>query len=133
MEDLRPVAVVLGVLVIAFRGPLIFAPEATTHFYRSLMATQMRTRILGLVVGLLGIALLVMGWEPQGAVAHVLVGIGWLMALGALFIVLAPSLYMRLADGVFDWAESGADPAILRGLGLVAVVLGALLIYWGLA
>jgi hypothetical protein len=132
MPDLGLVAVLLGVLIIALRGPLIFAPEATAQFYRRLLATRTRTRIAGLVIGVLGLAVLVTGWGPRGAVAHVLVAVGWLMALGAVFILLAPALYMRLATSVLDWAEEGADPVVARGVGLLAVLLGALLIYWGL-
>jgi drug/metabolite transporter (DMT)-like permease len=133
MSDSGLVAIALGVLVIALRGPLIFAPEATTHFYRMLLATHTRVRSVGVVIGALGVALIVTFQEPQGALPWVLAGLGWLLAAGAVFLLTLPSLYKRLADSVFDAVEDGrtVDPALVRGAGVLSVIVGALLIYWG--
>lgn len=133
MLDVQHIAIVLGLLVIALRGPLIFAPEATVSFYRNLLVTQTRARVLGLVVGVLGLGLLASTASAQGVVENVLVAVGWLMTLGGVFVLLVPRVCMRVWSGILEFAESGTDPAILRGIGLVSVALGALLIYWALA
>ena len=133
MSDAGLVAIAAGVLVIVFRGPLIFAHEATIRFYRQLFVTNTRVRIFGVLIGAAGVALIRAFQEPQGALPALLVGLGWLAAAGAVFLLTLPSLYKRLADGVFDAVEGGhtVDPAIVRGVGILAVILGALLIYWG--
>jgi len=133
MSDSGVAAIVVGVLVIAARGPLIFAPQATTHFYRQLLATYTRVRIAGVVIGVAGFALIRVFPEPHGVVSWILAGLGWLLLVGAVFLLTVPSLYKRLADGVFDAVEDGrtVDPALVRGIGVLSVIVGALLIYWG--
>jgi hypothetical protein len=131
MSDPGPIAVALGVLLIVSRGPLLVAPEATTAFYRGLLSNPLRVRALGVMLGLLGVATIATGSAPEGLVHYVLLGVGWLMALAAPILMVAPSLYMGLADAVLEQAQS-ADAAILRGLGALGIAIGGLLVHWGL-
>lgn len=64
---MNPVAIVcfaLGTVVIVTRAPLIFAPHAKLDCYRRLVATDARVRLMGVVVGALGLA---MAWAGQGS------------------------------------------------------------------
>jgi hypothetical protein len=66
MNELSLVYVAVGVLVIVVRGPLIFAPAATIDFYRRLLATDARVRVMGVVVGAVGLALIAEGRGSGG-------------------------------------------------------------------
>ena len=83
------------------------------------------------MLGLLGVATIATGSSPEGSVHYVLLGVGWLMALAAPILMVAPSLYMGLADAVLEQAQS-ANSAILRGLGALGIAIGGGLVHWGL-
>lgn len=47
-------------------------------------------------------------------------------------LVFQPSLYSRVADTTLTILADAVDPAIMRGVGVLAVTLGGYLIYLGL-
>ena len=123
--------VVIGLIVIVARGPLIFAPEQTMLAYERMLATDARVRTVGLVVGALAIALLT-AIDGSPTASFWLRALGWLLALAMIWLLVSPSTYRRLAQGVIGFAQDSTDTAIIRGIGLFAVVFGAWLVYVGI-
>lgn len=131
MSELSLVYVAVGVLVIAVRGPLIFAPAATIDFYRRLLATDARVRVIGVAVGAVGLALIAEGRGSGGVATQIPFYFGWFLAVAALFFMLIfPAPYRRLAASVLDFV-AGIGSSVSRVAGLIGVLIGALLIYLG--
>ena len=130
LDSLSILCILVGALLIAARGPLIFAPRATLRFYGRLLSTDGRVRGVGLGLAPLAVALLVLTGS-EGTLAGILHALGWLFAAGALWLLAVPASYRSLAHGVLDFFEHSVDPAIARIIGLVAVTIGVTLIYAG--
>ncbi len=131
MDPPSILCVFLGLLLIAGRGPVIFAPRATLRFFDRLISTDAGIRGIGAVLAPLAVALIVIPLG-EGAVAGILHALGWLWAAGTLLLLAAPDSYRRIARGVLGYFESSVGEAIARVLGLVAVAIGIGLIYYGL-
>ncbi len=131
MDPPSILCVFLGLLLIAGRGPVIFAPRATLRFFDRLISTDAGIRGIGAVLAPLAVALIVIPLG-EGAVAGILHALGWLWAAGTLLLLAAPDSYRRIARGVLGYFESSIGEAIARVLGLVAVAIGIGLIYYGL-
>ncbi len=124
--------IVVGVLVILARGPLIFAPAATLRVYRTLMATDARVRVIGFVLAALGAVIVRSGWGVGGLAAQALSVLGWLLCFAGLAVLLFAGPWRRVADSVMEIASESVDPAFLRLVGVIAVAVGAALVYLGL-
>ncbi len=131
MEPLSMLCVLIGILIIAVRAPMVFAPSATLRFFDRLISTDTGIRGIGLVIAPRGLALVVLA-RGEGSPAGVLHALGWLFAAATLWLLAAPGSYRRLARGVLGYIESSVDMAIVRILGLVAVAIGVALIYVGI-
>ncbi len=129
MSELSLVYVAIGILVVAVRGPLVFAPAATIDLYRRLLATDARVRVMGVAVGAVGLALIAEG-RGSGIATQILFTFGWFMAAVALFFVILPAPYRRLAASVLDFA-AGISSSVSRVAGMIGVLIGAFLIYLG--
>jgi hypothetical protein len=130
MDTISTLYVLLGVLIIATRGPMIFVPQATLRVLRRLVATDARVRVIGLlVVPLAAAAIQVPPGRPGAEVLRVL---GWIWAGAALWIVLAPGSYRWVTLGVVDFFDSSPGTSDMRMIGVLAVALGAGLIYFGI-
>ena len=131
MDSLSIMCIVLGTLTIVSRGPLIFAPSATLRSYdRLIISTNARFRAFGVVIATLAMALLFLSFG-EGAVAGFLHAVGWVVAAMALLMLVVPNVSRRFLSAMFDYLENSVDDAIVRILGLLAVVVGAVLIYVG--
>lgn len=127
---MTPVAIAsifIGVLMIATRAPLIFAPEATAAFYLRMVDTRGRVRAVGACVAILGVVLLLLAAGEPGGLAGVMTVIGGLMLFGAGFLLFVPGVYQQLAEAVL----TGIGEVGLRALGLLAVGIGGLFVYFG--
>jgi uncharacterized protein YjeT (DUF2065 family) len=128
MNNHAYISIILGVLIIISRGPLIFRPDATREFYLKMIATRARIRVLGLVVLALGTAMVFSVHEAPGAASVFFAGLGYLMAAAAFFLLLAfPSIFKLVAEAFIE----AMDNVILRGLGVLAVGVGAFFIWLG--
>jgi uncharacterized protein YjeT (DUF2065 family) len=67
----------------------------------------------------------------EGALAGFLHAVGWVVAAMALLMLVVPNVSRRFLSAMFDYLENSVDDAIVRILGLLAVVVGAVLIYVG--
>ena len=131
MDSLSIMCIILGTLAIVSRGPLIFAPSATLRSYdRLIISTNARFRAFGVVIATLAMALLFLSFG-EGALAGFLHAVGWVMAAMALLMLVVPNVSRRFLSAMFDYLENSVDDAIVRILGLLAVVVGAVLIYVG--
>jgi uncharacterized protein YjeT (DUF2065 family) len=124
MSDLALICFWIGILVIVVRGPLIFAPAATIGFYRQLLSTDTRVRVVGVVGAGLGLALV---FSAQNASA--LAVLGWVLVTGSLLLLGFPASYRSIADNVLDFAEG--DRVLRRVVGAIGVTIGVVLVYLG--
>jgi hypothetical protein len=124
-------SVLIGALIIATRGPLIFVPAATLRFYDKLIATHGRIRALAVVIAPLALALIALPLG-EGRMAEMLRIVGWLFAAAVLWLVAAPGSYRTVARGFLEVFES-ADEAIVRILGVLAVMIGLAFINAGIS
>ena len=131
MDPLSTLCVLIGALIIAGRGPMIFAPVATLRFANTLLSTDARIRGSAVVPTALAVAILAL---PLGAgeVAGILRFLGWAWAATALWMLASPDSFRYLVGGVTGYFESSVDGAVLRMIGVVSVALGVALIYFGL-
>ncbi len=129
MSELAIVCVVAGGLVIATRGPLIFAPQQTVEVYRRVFRSQAGTRAIGALVVAFGAALVLAGRGPETSGSGLLLILAVLLAGSGALMLLGPSLFRRLAETILDIAT---DSAVLRVFGVLAVAIGVGLVYLGL-
>ncbi len=130
VDPLSIVCVVIGILIIATRGPMVFAPTATLRVFERLISTDARIRVSGVAVAPFAVALIAL---PLGEGAAVEVrALGWLWAGVTLWLLFAPGSYRRVVRGVLNFLENSVDEATVRIIGLVAVAIGVALIYFGI-
>ncbi len=128
MDRLSILYILIGIVIIAFRAPQIFAPSATLRFFDRLISTDAGVRGIGLVMAPLAVALVALA-RGEGLGAGILQALGWVFAAATLWLLAAPDSYRRLAHGVLDVFD---DPAIVRIIGLVAVAIGVAMICLGI-
>jgi uncharacterized protein YjeT (DUF2065 family) len=128
VDSLQVLYILIGMLIIAVRAPMIFAPSATLAFFDRLVSTNTGVRAIGLVIAPLAAALVVFA-QGEARAAEITRAMGWLFAAVTLWLLAAPASYRRLARGVLSVLD---DPAIVRVIGLVAVATGVGMIYVGL-
>ncbi len=129
MNAIAVVSILFGLLIIATRGPLIFAPEGTIRVFLRLIETPARIRALACVLLLIGLASLGSVSGGGGTLAVVIEVIGWWMLAASGFLLLAPSVYQRLARNIMEAFGASA----LRAIGFLGVGVGALFVYFGAA
>ena len=131
MSGIGLVSVVIGIVIIATRAPLIVAPRPTLALYARLLATRARVRVVGLNAALLGVAALASAWGADRMAPQFVGALGWLLAGMGAWVLLAPDRYRRFSQNLLATLRDAVDPAILRGIGLLAVSFGGFLIHLG--
>ena len=130
MNGVAAVSIALGIIIIVSRAPLIFAPEATRSIYLKLLATNTRIRIMGLFVGAMGIAMILSARGSPETSALLILAIGYFLVFVMIFpFMIFTSIIKLIAEAVL----SGTDDLILRGMGVIAVIIGALFIWLGIS
>jgi len=132
MDPLSGCLVLIGAVIIATRGPLIFAPTATLRVFQSLLSTNARIRGIAVVLAPLGVALLALPLG-EGDEARALRAFGWLWTAAIFWLLAAPGSYRVVAGGVVAYLESSVPEAAIRTIGVVAVAIGIALIYFGVS
>ena len=129
MNTVAAISITLGLLIIATRGPLIFAPERTLRVYMSLLETSARGRAMACLLALAGLAALGGTAGADGMLSGVIAFIAWgLLAVSGLLLLL-PTAGQRLMRSILD----AFDTAALRILGVLSVGIGMLFVYFGAA
>ena len=126
MNLLLLVSLFFGLFMIVVRGPLVFAPEAVTEFYRKeLFEKPNRLRAMGAFFGILGCTMIITANGVAGIGAWIIFVFGFILIPAALLVVFAPGPVKRLVTGVLDFF----GPMGLRVLGMINIVAGLVWIY----
>lgn len=118
-----------GVLVIVSRSPLIFAPERTRSVFMKIMATPSRMRVLGLLMALLGALAAWVGTTEAGPLAD------FVNTVGIIIIFFGAGIVIPFASPVgkmFREIIGAVSTSFLRGAGVLAVILGAWVVWYGM-
>ena len=127
MNAVAIASIALGMLIIATRGPLIFAPEGTVRVFLSFLENSAGTRAMACLLGLAGLATLGGTRGADGTLFHVIAVVAWMMVAGCVFLLLLPTVYQQLARSILE----AFDTAALRMLGVLGVGIGVLFVYFG--
>ena len=120
-----------GVLAILTRSTLVFAPRRTIHFWMAIFSIDRSIRILGGVLGMLSLLLLMNNFGGDDAAQWPLWVLWGLLSVG-LCVAGFPTFFRQRAQKKFQWADTKMSDGVLRGFGVLAVSVGALLVYLGL-
>jgi len=130
MNGVAALIAILGIIIIATRAPLIFAPGATRELWLKIFSTNTRIRIFGLFAGTLGIAMILVGRGSEDIASLLVMGLGYLLVLMTIFpIMIFTSIWKIIVQAVLE----GMDDLILRGLGVISVGLGLVIVYLGIS
>ncbi len=128
MSGLGAVCTILGIFMILSRGPLIVAPEATLRIYRKLLDTTLRIRIMGMVLLILPFSMILAARGDGREGAEIVLGLGYVFGfILVVFLLIFTRIYKLIADALLD----ALDKVMLRGLGVLSVGIGTILIYVG--
>lgn len=131
MNRVAIVSIVLGIIVVCSRGALLLAPATTLGWFEGLIATDCRIRALGALTLTLGATMAWVGASELTGLATILRLGGWaIVAFSTPALVMFPTAYRAIAVSVLP-SSSDSDLAGWRLLGLIGVILGGLLIYFG--
>jgi hypothetical protein len=97
-----------------------------------MVATNRRVRVLGVFTGALAAGVLSTTGGPEGA-AFWLGMLGWVWAGAAIWLLVHPSGYRLLVEGFLEVVRSNTDPSLARILGVFGVMIGAWLLFVGVA
>jgi hypothetical protein len=124
-------SIVVGVVVLCSRGALLVVPAATLRWFRAVIATNARIRSLGAVALSLGATMLWAGASEHGGLATTLSVVGSaIVGMSTLALLLFPAVYRAIAEAMLPF-DGDTDLTGWRVRGLLGVVLGGLLIYFG--
>jgi hypothetical protein len=125
------ISIVPGVAVVCSRGALLVAPAATLRWFEGLIRTNGRTRAFGMVILALGASIVWAGSTEHSSLATILLIAGWaFVGVSTLALVLFPTVHRTIAEAVLP-SDTDADLSGWRILGLVGVLIGGALIYFG--
>ena len=131
MDALAITCIVVGILIIVMRAPLIFAPRATVRFYdRVIFSTNARCRAFSVVLAIVAMTLFLLPFD-DGALAGFLYAAGWIMACGAVFIIVLPSIVRGFWRSMSSLVEEFVPAPFLIVRGVFGVLAGGALIYVG--
>ena len=120
-----------GVLVIMTRSTLVFAPRRTIHFWMANFSIDRSIRILGGVLGMLSLLLLMTDFGGDDAAQWPMWVLWGLLSVGLCLAVFS-GFFRQYAQKKLQWADTKLSDGALRGVGVLAVSVGALLVYLGL-
>ena len=134
MSKLSILCIILGIIAIGTRAPLLFAPDAFMGLLMKLTSRSRRIRFLGTGIMVLGIAMILTAWsslltETSALAGNIfLVWGGVIVLLSLFFLLLFPDTYRSIIE-IFNEVDS----SVLRFFGIIGILIGAALIYLGLA
>ena len=129
MDSLSVTCIAVGILIIVMRAPLIFAPRAALRFYnRVIFSTNVRCRAFSVVIAIVAVTLLLLAFD-NGPLAGFLYVAGWIMAGGAVFILVRPSIFRGFGRSMFSFVEHSVPAPFLVIRGVLGVLAGVALIY----
>jgi len=132
VSEVGVVSIVVGVVVVCSRAALLVAPAATLRWFEGVVATNGRTRALGAVALTLGASMTWTGASEHSGLATILSVAGWaVVGISTLALLLFPAAYQAIAEAVLPSSDIDEDLIGWRFLGLLGVIIGGLMIYYG--
>lgn len=124
------IIVILGAAIVLSRAPLIIAPEAVRGTYLKLFDTDGKMRLMGVIMGAVSATIVWLTWGIGDTASQVLRDIaGVVLVLSVCAMIPFPAWARRLATNVW----SAFSPGVLRLLGVLAVAVWGLIIWYGLS
>ncbi len=133
MEPVALPTALLAAFAIVSRAPLVFAPTATIEIYHWVIASPIRIRTLGVLLGSLAAAFVVTApaaREAHGWIALGLEGLGWGLVAVTAWLLIAPKSYRRVVESFVSVID---DETTWRVLGAIGVGGGLALAWLALA
>jgi len=129
MNRLSLISVFIGIFAIVFRAPLIFAPDASMKFLSKILtSTKTRTRLFGLFILGLGVAMIVAAWGSSLIIGKVILIWGeFVVFMAIVFLLIFPDIYRQIVEFFLN-----VDSTVLRLIGILGVGVGVLFLYFGL-
>ena len=109
----------------------MFAPRRTIHFWMAIFSIDRSIRILGGVLGMLSLLLLMTDFGGDDAAQWPMWVLWGLLSVGLCLAVFS-AFFRQYALKKLQWADTKMSDGALRGVGVLAVSVGALLVYLGL-
>jgi len=130
MSTTALIIVLLGISIMLSRAPLIVAPTKTRDTYLKLFDTDGKMRVMGLIMGAVS-ALIIWAVWGLGDTASLAVRYvaGLVFFLSVFSMIPFPAFSKRLATSVW----TAFTPTVLRLLGTIAVIVGGLIVWYGLS
>lgn len=129
MSTLGQFIVVLGLLIIATRAPLVFAPEGWRSVVLKLFKTPARMRAFGAFLGGFGAVAAWVGSTEATPLGE------FVYTAGIMVMVLGVGLFIPFASSmgaVFRQIIGAMGASVLRGVGVLAVLIGAWIVWYGM-
>jgi len=134
MSKLSILCIILGIIAIGTRGPLLIAPDAFMGLLTKLTSSNRRIRLLGTGIMVLGMAMILTAWgslltetSAVGGSIFLIWG-GVIVLLSLFFLLLFPDTYRSIIEILNE-----VDTSVLRFFGIIGILIGAALIYLGVA
>ena len=121
----------MGVLVILTRSPLLFAPRRTIHTYMAMVSTDSRIRTMGGIMGVAALSLLMSGFGDSGTARWPTWTLWTVLSVGLSMTVFS-AFWRTYVQARFRWFDEKLSDGMLRWAGVLAVSIGAFLVYLGL-
>ena len=109
----------------------MFAPRRTIHFWMAIFSIDRSIRILGGVLGMLSLLLLMTDFGGDDAAQWPMWVLWGLLSVG-LCLAVFWWFFRQYAQKKLQWADTKMSDGALRGVGGLAVSVGAVLGYVGL-
>jgi hypothetical protein len=123
------IMICFGILIVASRGPLIFAPGKTRDTYLRWIGSDQTLRVYGIVIGVLAMLVIWSTRNDVGMAAQLVHGFGWFIAvMCAVVLIPFPGPVGRMGTAI--WGKF-SEP-VLRALGVLSVLVGVALVYFAL-
>ena len=127
MSSVGIICLVLGSLIVITRGFIVVAPATTLRWFKEMISTEVRVRTLGLFALAMPALLIWAGVSEDTVLAQVLLIFGLFFLLVIIpWLLFFPRSYMELVGALIP-----SDLMAWRLLGLMGVVVGLVLIYFG--
>jgi hypothetical protein len=131
MSRVGIVTIALGFLALGVRGVLLVTPAAALAWFKNAISTTGRVRVFGLVLSVLGLAMIWGGASDDSLLAYLLSLGGWASTVfSVLALVLFPGVYQSMANTLVP-ADLSEDLTMWRIGGVLGVMAGVAIIYFG--
>ncbi len=126
------VTIFLGVFIIFSRGPLLLFPASMLQWFGTLLSSEARTRVLGVLVVPISGAMIWAGTPQSTTLETVLFVLGvFFLLFTILGLLLLPRIYMNLAHAFLPDDLTGSLFG-WRLLGLLGVIIGVAILLVGI-